>query len=317
MKPSRKPSRNDETQWTSSAYIASAMTSQLNRVLRAAVSDWQSSPAHYAAVYRTYLGVDPPVPFPPCEGGEWISHGEIRPASSLRSVLDRGRLRIGHVDAAPYVFRATSKNLLGLDYDVGNALTRILASHYPEVDPEPEWVLVAGSYGDESAKFKALYVGMSNGEFDVALSGQANIGSEIAPVDWLCATDLCFTNFLYTGRDQFNLGDLATREAIVAKLKTLGPITVAYVANNPGPSAPSAENLKRDVGDTVTLMPSQGSAPLNEWVATKACHFSIGDGIASSWLSLTQWPNATNFNVQVALSANPAQQVAGFTMPGE
>ena len=64
-------------------------------------------------------------------------------------------------------------------------------------------------------------------------------------------------------------------------------------------------------------MPSQGSGPLNEWVAEQECHFTVGDGIASSWLSLTQWPSATNFNVQVALSENPPQQVAGFTLQGE
>jgi hypothetical protein len=293
------------------------MPSQLSRVLRAGISEWQARPRAYAAIYREYLGVDPPVPFGKCEGGEWIRPTQIKPRSSLRAVLKRGRLRIGYVDAAPYIFRASSKQLVGIDHEVGNALTRMLSSHYPKVDREPEWVLVAGSYGDESAKFTALYAGMRDGAYDVALSGQANIGSEIATVDWLCATDLCFTNFLYTGRDQFDLGSLTSREQIVAKLKRLGPITLAYVANNPGPSTPSAENLRRDVGRNLTLMPSEGSGPLNAWVAEKACHFSVGDGIASSWLSLTQWPDATNFNVQVALDENPPQQVAGFTLPGE
>jgi hypothetical protein len=204
---------------------------------------------------------------------------------------------------------------MGLDYEVGNAVTQTLSSHYPEIDPEPEWVLVGGSYGDESEKFQALYAAMCNGGFDVALSGQANIGGEVALVDWLCPTSLCFTNFVYTSRDRFDLGELTTREEIVAKLRTLGPITLAYVANNPGPSSPSAENLKRDVGDNLTLMPSQGTRPLNEWVAGQVCHFSVGDGIASSWLSLTQWPDVINLNVQVALSENPPQQVAGFTLP--
>jgi len=291
------------------------MTSQLNRVLRAAISEWQATPARYAAIYRYYLGVYPPVPFGTCDGAEWIHPTQIRPDSSLLAVIASGRLRIGYVDAEPYIFRRDAPLLLGIDYEVGNAVTRILSSHYPQIDPYPTWVFVPGSYGEESAKFKALYGGMCDGAFDVALSGQANIGSEIAPVEWLCATDLCFTNFLYTGRDQFKLGHLNTRQEIVAKLKTLGPVTLAYVADNPGPSAPSAENLKRDVGENLKLMPSQGSGPLNKWVADKECHFSIGDGIASSWLSLTQWHEAVNFNVQVALSENPPQQVAGFTLP--
>jgi ABC-type amino acid transport substrate-binding protein len=247
---------------------------------------------------------------------EWIPAEEIDPASSLHAVLERGRLRIGHVDAQPYVFRANAAERIGIDYDTGQALAAIVARHYPRLRPEPEWVLVGGSYAEESSKFSALYDGLGKGGFDVAMSGQANIGSEIAEVDWLCATDLCFTNFLYTGRDGFRLGALTTRDEIVAKLKTLGEITLGYVANNPGPSSPSAANLKRDVGENVTLVPFQGAAALNTAVANAECHFTVGDGIASSWLSLTQWPNVTNFNVQVALPANPPQQVAGFTLTG-
>lgn len=290
--------------------------SQLNRVLRAAIGEWQLDPTAYSSIYRKYLGVDPPVPFDPCRDGEWIAPEDVDPASSLHAVLERGKLRIGHVDSAPYVFRGTADRLLGIDYETGRALTAILAGRYPDLDPEPEWVLVAGSFQEEAQKFRLLYDALSRGDFDLALSGQANIGSEIAEVDWLCATDLCFTNFLYTGRGGFDLGELATREEIVAKLRTLGEITLAYVANNPGPSTPSAKNLQRDVGETLTLMPAQGAGEHNDWVATQKCHFSIGDGIASSWLALTQWPAAINFDVQVALPENPPQQVAGFTSQG-
>ena len=292
------------------------MTSQLSRVLCAAIAEWQAHPGAYAALYEKYLGVSPPVPLAACKEGEWIPPEDIAPGSSLDAVLRRGTLRIGHVDAAPYVFRATSKELVGLDYDTGNALTAIMARHYPALRPAPEWVLVAGSYGEESEKFRALYNALSDGHFDVALSGQANIGNEIAEVDWLCATDLCFTNFVYTGLGKFDLGELRTRDAIVAKLKTLGEISIAYVSNNPGPSSPSAINLMHDIGSNVSLMPSNGAAPLNDWIANQQCHFSVGDGIASSWLCLTQWPSATNFNVQVALSTNPPQEVAGFTLKG-
>ena len=290
------------------------MPSQLGLVLCAAIAEFQATPGAYESSYRRYLGVAPPVPFDPCTGGEWIR--QIDPASSLQSVIERGTLRIGHVDAAPYVFRRTASDLGGLDYDTGNALTAIMARHYPGLRPHPEWVLVGGAYTDESAKAAALRDAMAAGEFDVALSGQANIGSELTGVDWLCATNLCFTNFLYTGRDGFQLGQLTTRQEVVDALKTLKDITIAYVANNPGPSTPSAINLLHDVGSHVSLMPSQGSAPLNAWVASQQCHFAVGDGIASSWLALNQWPDATNFNVQVALPANPPQPVAGFTLQG-
>ncbi|HYI09154.1 MAG TPA: hypothetical protein VEK57_08785 [Thermoanaerobaculia bacterium] len=292
------------------------MPSQLSQVLCAAIAEWQSAPAAYASIYRKYLGVIPPVPFDSCKGGEWIPAQEIDPASSLHAVLERCRLRIGHADAAPYVFRANAAELAGLDYETGRALTAIVARHYPRLSPDPEWVLVSGSYAEESAKFTALHDGMGNGDFDLALSGQANIGSEIAQVDWLCATDLCFTNFVYTGRGGFSLGTPTTRDEIVSKLGTLGEITLGYVANNPGPSAPSAKNLARDAGENVTLMAFQGAGALNQSIADAEVHFAVGDGIASSWLSLTQWPRVTNFNVQVALSENPPQQVAGFTLTG-
>ena len=73
------------------------MASQLNRVLCAAIAEFQANPDIYAASYRKYLGVRPPVPFDPCKGGEWP--GTIDPGSSLEAVLKRGRLRIGHVAA--------------------------------------------------------------------------------------------------------------------------------------------------------------------------------------------------------------------------
>lgn len=290
------------------------MPSQLSQVVCAAIAEWQRNPAAYASIYRKYLGVTPPVPFDACQGGEWIPADQIDRKSSLHAVLERGRLRIGHVDAPPYTFRANASEQIGLDYEIGQVLTAIIARHYPKLSRHPEWVLVGGSYGEESAKFTALYNGMRNGDFDMALSGQANIGSELAEVDWFCATNLCFTNFLYTGRDAFSLGTLTTRDDIVAKLKTLGTITLGYVANNPGPSSPSAKNLARDVGENVTLVAFNGASALNASIANQECHFAVGDGIASSWLSLTEWPRATNFNVQVALSENPPQQVAGFTL---
>lgn len=290
------------------------MPSQLSQVLCAAIAEWQRIAGAYASMYRRFLGVTPPVPFDACDRGEWIPRDRIDPASTLHAVLERGTLRIGHVDAQPYVFRANAAELTGIDYETGQALTAILAAYYPGLRPQPEWVLVSGSYADESTKFSALYDGLTAGDFDVALSGQADIGSEIAEVDWLCATDLCFTNFLYSGRDDFELGTLRTRDDVVAALRKLGDITIAYVANNPGPSSPSAKNLARDVGANVTLVPCEGAAVLNEAVAKAECHFAVGDGIASSWLSLTQWPRATNFNVQVALPENPPQSAAGFTL---
>lgn len=54
--------------------------------------------------------------------------------------------------------------------------------------------------------------------------------------EWLCPTDLCFTNLAYSGLGNFSLGSLKSRDAVVKALKDLGPIVVGYVANNPGPS---------------------------------------------------------------------------------
>jgi hypothetical protein len=68
------------------------------------------------------------------------------------------------------------------------------------------------------------------------------------------------------------------------------------------------------VGKNVKLVAFDGASALNASIANQECHFAVGDGIASSWLSLTEWPKATNFNVQIALSENPPQQVAGFTL---
>jgi hypothetical protein len=294
------------------------MPSQLNQVLCAAIADWQRDPRLYTDVYRQYLGVPPPLPFAECTGGTWIDRDKVIPGSSLDTVLKNGVLRIGHIDAAPYVFRTSASELAGLDYVTGGALAALLAEHYPGFKPVPEWVLVGGTYASETAKSLALKAALDQREFDVALSGLANIGTEVSGVDWLCATNQCFSNFTYSGLGNLAIGQPKTRADIVKMLKGFTGITIAFVSNNPGPSSGAAADLARDVGTSVTLVPSGSGGPtiVNDWIANQTMHFALGDGIAQSWLALTQWPRATNFNVQVALSDHPPQQVAGFTLQG-
>jgi ABC-type amino acid transport substrate-binding protein len=294
------------------------MASQLNQVICAAIAEWQGVADAYGDVYRYYLRVSPPVEFGSCSGGTWIDARRVIPGSSLDRVLKRGVLRIGHIDAAPYVFRTSASTLAGLDYENGRAIAALMAKNYTGFSAEPEWVLVGGTYPSETAKSLALQTALSDGEFDVALSGLANVDPEVSGVEWLCATNQCFSNFTYTGRDNLPVGKPQTRDDVVKMLKGFTGITIAYVSNNPGPSAGAAADLARDVGTSVTLVPSGSGGPdiVNDWIANQTMHFALGDGIAQSWLAINQWPRATNFNVQVALSGHAPQQVAGFTLQG-
>ncbi len=308
------------------AAAATHERSALNSALCAAFGDYLRNPEAYRRLYCSYLGVTPKF-VPICTEGAWVVPGK----SVLADVLERGILRFGYVDTPPYVYRSSNGQLAGFDWELGNGLAAIIREQYffhaPGKGLRAEWVEVKpSSEGDpEAAKFEALYAGLEEGLFDIAMSGQADISADpgsspaVHRVDWTPPTALLFTNVLYSGRDGYNLSDLAgaSRERFIARVKEWPEVKCMCVAN-PGPSPTNSAELVKainDAGGNAVLDDTGTLDSITEAIEKQTIHFSIGDGIASAWIG--NQPGFKGLNLDIAASTKPlqtAQPVAAFTL---
>lgn len=292
----------------------------------AAFKTYLSNPEPYRRLFASYLGVEPKF-VPAVDGGAWPAPGE----TPLAEVLKRGVLRFGYSEGAPYVYHGGNGELCGIDWELGNALTAILRDQYFHFAPgkglRAEWVKVeVGEGGDpEELRFTALHDGLRRGLFDVAMSGQANLGAGLGTsdatrsVDWTASTALLFTNILYTGRDGYDLSGLvgASRERFIERVKDWPEAIVMCVAN-PGPSPINSAALVAAInaaGGNATLR-NDGTLPsITEAIAEQTIHFSVGDAVASSWIG--NQPGFAGLNLNIAAGTQPlqtAQPVAAFTL---
>ncbi|HYH82817.1 MAG TPA: hypothetical protein VEX86_23695, partial [Longimicrobium sp.] len=239
---------------TASTYERSALGS----VLRAAYRAFLAEPERYRRLFATYLGVTPKF-VPMCDDGAWPSPTD----ATLARVLASGVLRFGYAENAPYVYHAGEKHdgeLMGFEWELGNALTAIIRDQYFHVAPgkglRAEWVRVTVPAGGdpELARFDALYGGLKDGDFDVAMSGQANVSADqgspdaTREVDWTPPTAILFTNILYSGMGDENLSDLvgASHERFIARVKDWADVKIMCM-KNPGPSPTNSAALVDDI----------------------------------------------------------------------
>jgi hypothetical protein len=295
--------------------------SQLNSVVNAALVAYFANPQTYRELYASYLQVVPKF-IPACSGG-WVN---VEPGT-LSRVLTNGVLRIGYAESAPYVFHRDGK-LTGIEWELGNALAAIIGTYYAGYkaarDLRVEWVEVkVTEQGDpEQVKFNALYRAMKDHDlFDLALSGQANIGSDptVPEVEWTSPTELLFTNVLYTGRGDYDLRGLigATRDAFIDTVKDWPLIEMMCVVNQ-GPSRTNTLKLVEDIvqrGGTVNLKDDCTVPEITEAVVSGDIHFTAGDAVASSWQAVQYGPPKLNLDIAAAIDPRAtAQEVAGFTL---
>jgi hypothetical protein len=303
--------------------------SSLARVFDAAFATYLASAQSYRHLYGTYLGTEAKF-VPTVDDGSWVSASD----ATLSRVLKSGVLRFGYVDGvAPYVYRgdAPSAELRGLDWELGNALTAIIRDQYFSYATgrglRAEWIKVdVQSGGDpEAAKFDALHDGLQRGLFDIAMSGQANISTDLTSsagtreVDWTAPTALLFTNILYSGRGGYDLSALvgSTRDRFIEVVKGWPDVKIMCV-KNPGPSSTNSAALVDSinaVGGHATL-DNTGTLPsITKAIADQIIHFSVGDPVASSWIG--NQPGFKGLNLDIAAATKPlqtAQQVAAFTL---
>jgi hypothetical protein len=309
-------------------------------VFNAAFREYLADPEPYRQLLATYLGVLPKF-VPTAEAGAWVRAGD----PALAAVLERGVLRFGYTEAPPYVYHlptadpAVPGELAGLDWELGNALTAIIRGHYFAAAPHrglrAEWVRVdvSGQGDAEVGKFDAMVGGLRDGRFDVAMAGQANISNDFGSsastreVDWTTPTALLFTNVLYTGLGREGpdgpseeMSDLvdASRDRFIARVATWPEVIVMCVINA-GPSPTNSAALVAEInaaGGNARLERTYSLQEVQDAIAQRTIHFSVGDAVASAWIG--NQPGFRGLNLNIAAATKPlqtAQQVAAFTLP--
>jgi hypothetical protein len=301
----------------------------VNAALCAAFHEYLADPERYSQLYASYLGVAPKL-VPECGDVPWP-----RPADpTLSRVLNSGVLRFGYAEGDPYVYHGGPDHdgeLMGLDWELGNALAAIIREQYFHYAPgkglRAEWVRVTVPPGGdpEVGRFNVLHAGLMDGLFDVAMSGQADLsGDQTSPaatreVSWTAPTALLFTNILYTGKGGEDMRDQVggSRERFIDRVKGWPQVKIMCV-KNPGPSPINSAALVSDInaaGGHAELSQTESLDAMKHAIASQEIHFSVGDAVASSWIG--HQPGFAGLNLNIAAATQPletAQPVAAFTL---
>ena len=209
-------------------------TSQINRVFNAALGEFLDLHVHggspYAQLYEKYMNIAPRFRPRSSDCDPWVAPEDADDA--LQTMLRRGVIRFGYVPGIPYVYRDDHETLTGFDYELGETLAAIIGTHY-HGHPErlrAEWVEVTLTGGDDQAdKLGALYKGLTEGTFDLALSGQMMLPESYLgglPIEWTAPTAILFTAITWTGLHRDRLDIPAMRDfnpAICRRSKTMRP----------------------------------------------------------------------------------------------
>jgi hypothetical protein len=294
------------------AKIANAFSwrTPLNQLLCAAMCEFQNANggADYANLYESYTKIAPLFAPKGQDGVGWIPRELLDP--SIEALLGGGTLSVGYIDNPPYVFSDPkgSTTLRGIDHDLVLKLKVVIEAHYAGAKLNVAWVAVKPADMSETGKFEALYAGLADGKYNVAMSGQLRLdGDELPPGDydpeWTCATAMIFTNITYTGRGNLDFASLKgkTRTDLIDHIVKTYPTTSLsfFSVTNPGPSYLSATNLVRDIvnaGGVATWV--TGTVDESSGVLKNAeVHFTVGDGIQNAYQCATIAPKATYLNM--------------------
>ncbi len=287
--------------------------SQLNQLFSAAFRDFirKDQGAEYGTIYAGYQHIDPLFVPKPQESGGWIDPVDF--TSETTTLLMEGQILFGFVQAAPYVYtRKGEVEVIGFDYDLANRLLEIIRERYAQFCPKglvASWTDMTShidpdNHDAESAKLNALYQGLEDGLYHIAMSGQMVMPpdhlTEGVDPEWTTPTALIFTGITYTGRDDKtlklkqaleNMKEKTRDEFIGTVVKVIGTsdlILTFFSVINPGPSPGSAQNLVSDINAKVDPKATGGAAWITGAVAQSdqamagRYHFTVGDGIQSA-----------------------------------
>ena len=302
-------------------------SSQINQVFNAALGAFlgEQEGRAYDDLYKKYMGIAPR--FRPSAGDcdPWVA-GKDKD-DSLKALLSRGVLRFGYIPGAPYVYWSGEART-GFDFDLGEALTRIISTHYYD-DPQrlrADWVEVPLASDEQADKLKALHKGLTEGDFDLALSGQMMLPEDFLgglDLEWTAPTALLFTAISYTGMDREKLdqtklealhsGDLpAFQDYAVEESQRLDLELRIFSVFNPGPSPTSATKLVYAIDHAGgRAVWHTGDIPDSDTVMfTGTDHFAVGDSLASGAQSMNPKFKGVYLNVPANDELWP---IAGFT----
>jgi hypothetical protein len=304
--------------------------SQVNRVFNAALGAFleQGEGRRYDQLYQRYMGIAPRFRPRSCDCDPWVAEDAL--GTELRSLLDRGVLRFGYVPGAPYVYREEGR-LTGFDHELGEAVVELIGERYlgGAGRLRAEWVEVELPSDEQADKLAALYQGLVEGDFDLALAGQMMLPSAYfqgLAIEWTAPTAVLFTAISYTGRDRDTLdveklkalrsGDLPAFEAwAAAESRRLHLELRVFSVVNPGPSPGAASDLvyalhqagARAVWDT------GGIADSDTVMLEATDHFAVGDSLASGAQSKRPGFDGIYLNIPATQELWP---IAGFTATG-
>jgi hypothetical protein len=303
-------------------------SSQINQVFNAALGVFLSGGRVYDDLYKRYMGIEPRFRPSVSDCDPWVAVQDQD--DSLKAMLERGTLRFGYIPGAPYVYWE-GETRTGFDYELGVALTRIISAHYHD-DPEKlraEWVELTLASDEQADKLKALHQGLTEGDFDIALSGQMMLPEEYLgglDLEWTAPTAILFTAISYTGRDREKLdqtklealhsGDLpAFQDYAVGESQRLDLELRIFSVFNPGPSPTSATNLVYAINHARgRAVWHTGDIPdSNTVMYTGTDHFAVGDSLASGAQSKDPRFKGIYLNVPANDELWP---IAGFTAGG-
>jgi hypothetical protein len=281
-------------------------------LLGAAFKEFAGDPndPRYSTLYARYMGVSRPAP----DTSECPGWREVDAAGGLAALGDRETLSIGVQPSAPYYYPKApgSTEIVGFEYDLGNALVELVGRHYGKPGLRAEWVEEAialpGDGTDNDVLFAALKERLDDGKYDLVFSAILTIGRH-DQVDFACDTLRFHIDAVYTGRGGFGApptGGLDRAAAFLAERSraTGTPILLVHTAaKDQTKAAGRLADRIRELGgaceeSTITLAeipeavsPGDGSEP--------RVHVYVGDMVQIQRMSrdVNQYPIDLDVNL--------------------
>ncbi|HTG35761.1 MAG TPA: hypothetical protein VLB76_22790 [Thermoanaerobaculia bacterium] len=191
----------------------------------------------YSSLYSRYMGV----PWPAPDTFSCPDWKDVDAAGGLRAALgDRDSIRIGVYPSAPYYYprEAGSTEIVGFEYELGNALVDIIGRHYEKPVLRADWIEAAielpGDGTDNDVLFAEFARRIDNGDYDLVFSAILTVGRQDR-VAFACNTELFHIDTIYTGRGDFGAPPTGSLDRIAGfladrSIATETPIQLVHTA---------------------------------------------------------------------------------------